>query len=189
MKVEKRRCSHCGVEYTFYLSGGIRVKNNDGVYCSDCKGVMIAALMSVPRKFYIADEDVPELSYDDIMAIEIKLKAEAKQHHRLAVFKTSGHVFDSSMGSNGSFGYSINYGEYWLTRWPNSDQYMIHRQIYVDANTGLKDDGTQPIQPAKRYGAPDNSYTRALVNQPGPMAKPLGVVYGSKLIFKGSTDE
>jgi len=191
MKVEHRRCSHCGVEYVFYMSGGYGVANNDGSYCPDCKGVMVAALANVPRKFYIASTDAPEVSYEDVMAIKMRLEAEAKRYHRFAVFRSHGHVFDPTMGPNGTFGSSTKYGEYWLTRWLDSDQFMIYREIYVDANTGLDADGDEPVSPVMRRGAPDNRYPGAFVAMPSPMASPTEVVYARHINFdlNISTDE
>lgn len=59
MKTTRKRCKHCGIEYSYQLSGNGDYEYNDEYYCHDCKKVMMDALKSVPKKFTYGWKEIP----------------------------------------------------------------------------------------------------------------------------------
>lgn len=63
MQTERRRCTHCGSEYSYQISGyGCQYEVNDEDYCPDCKKVILNALSNVPKKFTNKWKEIP---YDE----------------------------------------------------------------------------------------------------------------------------
>lgn len=59
MRTTRKRCKHCGIEYSYQLSGNWDYKYNDEHYCPDCKKVMLEALENVPKKFTYGWKEIP----------------------------------------------------------------------------------------------------------------------------------
>lgn len=59
MRITRKRCKHCGDEYSFQLSGNGDYTYNDEHYCHDCKKTMLDALENIPKKFIYGWKEIP----------------------------------------------------------------------------------------------------------------------------------
>lgn len=72
-----KRCIHCGINYTYQMSGyGCDNNFNDEQYCKECKETIINALKLIPRKYEPRYRDIKEVPLFDGITLDIVLKWE-----------------------------------------------------------------------------------------------------------------
>lgn len=169
MKVKFNRCKRCGTKYLYQESGGGARSFNDPTYCHSCAEVVDTALKAVPIKFIINHTDCPDVTLEDIAQIKMSMELDLELSRpglKLPLFVQ--RMCGGVANEDGVLPTTSKYGDYWVRHWWGTGKYSIFKEIWVDAATGLDEDGNPAVTPTVRH-APESPFTGAYVNQPHMM--------------------
>ena len=98
MMHEYRRCTHCGVRYTYQSSGHCDNPLNHGDWCADCYQVVRTALSGVPRRYERRSQSFREIPRYEGIPLDRFLAWEAIDDADRAQRSSAGQVVARRIG-------------------------------------------------------------------------------------------
>lgn len=126
MRTTRKRCKHCGNEYSYQLSGNGDYQYNDEHYCPDCKKVMLDALENVPKKFTYGWREIPFIISDrmkDVKQKTLSFWQECKKKNMPVMRRVYPTCFNSKISKTEHF--VINNVKYLIQHFYNGEKKMF----------------------------------------------------------------